>query len=371
MKRLFEFIIKNNTTIIEAFRLLDTLAVKHSNLYSTLFIVDQFDQMIGTFDFTDFRRAIIKRNIALNNSIKEVMNKEYRFIYEGQKLTQKNYRDFARFKYLPVLDTHKKIINFFTIPVVASPKPNKVVIMAGGKGERLLPLTKDTPKPLLPIGEKSILEILISSLAHKGYQDIYISINYLADKIIEKIGDGRRFDVNIHYIEEKQRLGTAGSLKLIHDSLDEPIVVMNGDILTSVNFDDVINYHNSYQSYATMCVKTQATYIPYGVIGIDNSNRIVTIQEKPEHQYFINAGIYVLNPHCLDFIPENGYFDMTMLFDRLIKEKLKLNAYIIHDYWIDIGRFSDYEKAKIDFLEHNSDIFNSTVLAINEVLQVI
>jgi NDP-sugar pyrophosphorylase family protein len=220
--------------------------------------------------------------------------------------------------------------------------------MAGGLGTRLRPLTDDIPKPLLKVGNKPILETIIRNFAEHGFVNITISLNYKGDMIKDYFGDGSDFGVNIDYVEENKRLGTAGALSLLKENPHEPFFVMNGDLLTDVNFSHLLDFHSFGNSTATMCVREYEYQVPYGVIQTKDSD-ITSIVEKPIQKFFVNAGIYVLSPSVFNDIPENEFFDMPTLFNILIEKQKKVSSFPIHEYWLDIGRMSDFEQAQSEY----------------------
>ncbi|RLB68940.1 MAG: alcohol dehydrogenase, partial [Deltaproteobacteria bacterium] len=229
-------------------------------------------------------------------------------------------------------------------------KPNAVVLMAGGLGTRLRPLTANTPKPMLTVGSKPILETIIENFSRYGFHNFYLSVNYRAEKIREYFGDGQNQGASITYLSETKRLGTAGALNMLPEDLDSPIIVMNGDLLTNINFEHLLNYHLLTEADATMCVREYDFQVPYGVVRAKGAV-IQSIIEKPTYQYYVNAGIYVLNPSVLKYIPAGENFDMPQLFDTLIEHKQKACSFPIHEYWMDIGQPNDFEKANDEYEE--------------------
>jgi len=217
-------------------------------------------------------------------------------------------------------------------------------LMAGGLGSRLGELTKDTPKPLLKVGTKPILEVILENFISHGFHRFYISVNYKAEMIRDYFGDGSRWGVEIRYLHEHKRLGTAGALSLLPDNPTLPVLVMNGDLLTKVNFRQLIDFHNETNSKATMCVREFELQVPYGVVQIAN-HRLRAIEEKPVQRFFVNGGIYVLSPDMLQFIPEDSFYDMPTLFDEIIARGEETSVFPIREYWIDIGRADDFERA--------------------------
>jgi len=255
-------------------------------------------------------------------------------------------------KQLPILDDTGKLIGVEYIDdyLRGPKKSNTIVLMAGGLGSRLRPLTADTPKPMLTVGSKPILETILESFSSYGFHNFYFSVNYKAEKIREYFNDGSQYGVNINYLNETTRLGTAGALSLLPKEIDEPIIVMNGDLLTNVNFERLLNYHLLAEADATMCVREYKLQIPYGVVETEGAT-IQTIIEKPTQNFFVNAGIYVLSPAALEQIPENKHFDMPQLFQTLIEQKHKICSFPITDYWMDIGQPNDFDQANSEYDE--------------------
>jgi len=218
----------------------------------------------------------------------------------------------------------------------------------GGFGKRLLPLTLETPKPLLKVGNRPILETIIEQFKSYGFVQFIISLNYLSDKIKNHLGDGRKLGVTIEYIEEKKPLGTAGALSLIRVPSEEPIFVMNGDVLTTVNFDSFQAYHQAKKNDLTIGVRNFSWTIPYGVVEM-KQELVREIQEKPTYHFLVNGGIYLLNAQLIRRIPKNTYYDMTQLANDLIKAGDRVGCFPITEYWMDIGRPDDLIKANQDY----------------------
>ena len=225
------------------------------------------------------------------------------------------------------------------------------VILAGGLGTRLRPFTEVIPKPLLPIGGKAILQIQIEKLKDNGFNEIYICTNYKSDYIEDFIGDGSRYGVSIIVSKENKRLGTAGPLTLLKKYLKEPFIVMNGDILTSLNFKKFYDFSLNKDSDMCLAIKKDVTPYEFGNILFEGDN-VLEMQEKPDIIKYILAGIYVINPRVLDKIPNDEFYGMDLLINRLIADEMKVLKYEISEYWLDIGRYSDYEKAESDYNAH-------------------
>ena len=232
------------------------------------------------------------------------------------------------------------------LSVAAHPQMS-AVIMAGGAGTRLRPLTEGTPKPMLPVGDRPLMERTLERLRGAGIDRVSVTTHYLADKITGHFGDGERFGVHLEYVAEDRPLGTAGALRLIQPPPTEPLLVINGDILTAVDFQKLLAFHREHHADATICVRKYDLEVPYGVIGC-NGPFVRAIREKPMEQFLVNAGIYLLEPETLSRIPENERFDMTELIQRLIDENRRVVSFPIVEYWLDVGRLADYERAQVD-----------------------
>ncbi|MCZ6766612.1 MAG: sugar phosphate nucleotidyltransferase [bacterium] len=223
----------------------------------------------------------------------------------------------------------------------------KAVIMAGGLGKRLKPFTQIIPKPLLPVGEKSILEITIHKLKEQGFTEVILAVYYRSDLFESYFGDGSKFGLKIRYTKEKERLGTAGPLKLATEFLEEPFLVANGDILVNMKFTELREFHLANDADFTLVTKTIQMPLHYGVVE-KKENRIQSIKEKPVVEAEVSAGIYFMSPDVLDYIPANQAFPMTDLMRALIADKRSVLAYPLEGYWLDIGQLSDYERAQDD-----------------------
>jgi len=223
------------------------------------------------------------------------------------------------------------------------------MVMAGGLGRRLTPLTDEVPKPMLPVGDRPVLEHIISQLKESGIQRINITTHYKSEQIREYFGDGREFGVQIQYVSEDRPLGTAGAVGLI-ETLEEPLLVINGDILTSVDYRAMLAYHQEHKADMTVAVRKYDFQVPYGILECEGS-RVLSVEEKPTYEFFVNAGMYLLQPEIHSFIPNGQPLDMTDLIAKLIAEGRHVVSFPILEYWVDIGEHTDYERAKRDFTE--------------------
>ena len=220
--------------------------------------------------------------------------------------------------------------------------------MAGGLGTRLRPLTDDLPKPMLRVGDRPLLELIIEQLHEAGIRRVNVATHYRGEVIAEHFGDGRRFGVEIQYVQEDEPLGTAGALSQLGKS-KEPLLVINGDILTRVNIRAMLNFHREHQADMTVGVRQHELQIPYGVVETDGV-KIISISEKPTMKHLMNAGIYVLNPEVCQLIPEHQYYDMSHLLGRLVGENRRVISFLVHEYWLDIGEIEDYQRAVTDIV---------------------
>lgn len=342
-------IIQYNQTIKEALEIIDKGAIRIA------VVLDENNKVIGTINDGDIRRALLK-NFKLDSSIETIYFKNPILGYEEDTKEDLIQKAITKQVYqIPIVDKKgflKDILDLATLIKVRN-KRNRVILMAGGLGTRLRPLTEDIPKPLLKVGNKPILETIIKNFVSHGFVNITISVNYKANMIKDYFKDGSTFGANIDYLEEEKRLGTAGALSLIKDKPNEAFFVMNADLLTDVNFSQLMDFHSFENSMATMCVREYDMQVPYGVIEVDNS-AITSIKEKPIHKFFVNAGIYVLSPKVFELIPNNEFYDMPTLFNTLIENKETAISFPIHEYWMDIGRLSDFEQAQNEYFR----IFN-------------
>lgn len=313
-------------------------------------VADNNKKLLGTITDGDVRRAFLN-GLGLDDSIESIyfrtpttcgINDSREKILQlavAHKLYQ-----------IPIVDAEGIIIGLAEVDELLQPKQhkNKVVIMAGGLGARLSPLTDTTPKPMLHVGNKPILETIIENFTKYGYTDIILSVNYKSHIIENYFGDGAAFGANIEYVHEPKRMGTAGALALIRDKLSEPFFVMNGDLLTNINFEQMSDCHHSSQVVATMAVRQYDFQVPYGVVNV-RDGRIMSIEEKPVHKFFVSAGIYMLSPQVLAHIPDGVFFDMPTLFEKVIANGHVTASFPIREYWLDIGRLGDYERANNEF----------------------
>ncbi|WP_236839497.1 nucleotidyltransferase family protein [Beggiatoa leptomitoformis] len=338
------------TLVLPTATLRDTIQALDNSALQIALVVDAERKLLGTVTDGDIRRAILK-GLALESLIQNVMNTTPTVLRENASTAHiLNVMKRARRHHIPLLNPQGIVVNLAVLDelIQTGERQNSVVLMAGGLGTRLRPLTEHCPKPLLKVGNKPVLQTIIEGFREQGFTRFYLSVNYKAEMIEAYFGDGSAFDVNIQYLHEKDRLGTAGALTLLPDLPTEPLIVMNGDLLTKVDYRHLLDFHLEHQAIATMCVREYDFQVPYGVVQIDN-HRILGIQEKPIQRFFVNAGIYVLQPSLLSLIPKETFFDMPTLFEKALAEKRETVVFPIREYWIDIGQMADLERAKIEF----------------------
>jgi dTDP-glucose pyrophosphorylase len=252
---------------------------------------------------------------------------------------------------LPLIDDEGRVVDVALLMEMVSPQsiPNPVMIMAGGLGSRLGHLTTAVPKPLLNVGSRPLLETILHQAIDQGFREFFFSVNYKAEMIINHFGDGSRWGVEIKYLREQALLGTAGSLSMLPKGLDKNIIVINGDILTKVDFRRMLSMHSLNKAELTVAVKESTHTVPYGVVEIGRNSMITSFREKPTQTYFINAGMYVISPAALAHVPSNTYFDIPSLLEVLFQNRMGISAFPIREYWLDIGKMQDYEQANLEF----------------------
>ena len=342
-----KILISPSTPIMNAIRIIDDGSMQIA------LVVAENNRLLGTVTDGDIRRGILKE-ISLDSPVQEIMNTNPTVVRiqddrENILLTMK----LKRLHHIPVVDEYGCVIGVETLDQLiqtSSKQENWVVLMAGGLGSRLRPLTNDCPKPLLKVGGKPILENILGNFMEYGFRRFYISVNYKAAMIEDYFGDGSRWGIEIKYIHEDKRMGTAGALGLLPEKPTQAVLVMNGDLLTKVNFEQLLDFHLENQSQATMCVREYDFQIPFGVVKVEK-HRLIGIVEKPVQRFFVNAGIYVLEPEAINIIPKNIYYDMPNLFEKIIENNAETAVFPIREYWLDIGRMDDFERANCDYLE--------------------
>lgn len=313
-------------------------------------VVDADQRLLATVTDGDIRRGLLS-GLSLDAPVTAVMrsNPTSIPISAGRPAARRLMRE-RRLHHVPLVDSSGRLVDVAWVDEVVGLAPNTthVVLMAGGLGTRLRPLTEHLPKPMLPVGDKPVLEILIRNFIDQGFGRFTISVNYLAERIRDHFGDGSSLGVEIDYIQEIDRMGTAGALSLLNDWPVAPFVVMNADLLTTLRFEQMLRFHIDGNSSATMGAREFNMQVPYGVIQTDGT-RLLGIEEKPSQTFYVNAGIYILSPQVAEFIEPGKHLDMPDLFQRLMQRGEIASVYPIRDYWLDIGRIEDLERARVEF----------------------
>ncbi|MBN1887073.1 MAG: nucleotidyltransferase family protein [Thermoflexales bacterium] len=333
----------------------EAMACIDRNAKGIALVVDQERHLLGTVTDGDIRRAILA-GVKLDTPVSDLLARKAGSAYprpvtarvdteapELLRLMQE-----YSIRQLPVLNDEGRVADLITLDKLTPDQvlPMQAVIMAGGQGSRLRPLTENLPKPMLPVGDRPLMELIIDQLRQAGIRRVNVSTHYQPEKITEYFGDGQAFGVEIDYVSEDRPLGTAGALGLMKTP-DEPLLVINGDILTRLDFRAMLNYHRQHNAELTVGVRQYDLQVPYGVIECDGP-QVRRVREKPTFQFLVNAGIYLLEPSVHQYIPGGQRFDMTDLIQRLLENKRPVVSFPIVEYWLDIGQSADYQKAQED-----------------------
>tara|TARA_R110001583_G_scaffold26571_4_gene95772 strand:- start:16625 stop:17659 length:1035 start_codon:yes stop_codon:yes gene_type:complete len=334
------FTLTPESTLYEAIQSLDDAGI------GFLAFIDENQHLIGILTDGDLRRGILNKKTELidiiNTSPTTVQyNTPKRNIIAKLKHLHR--------RHMPLVDNNNIFKGVFSLnDIEFASKNNPVIIMAGGLGSRLGELTKETPKPMLHVGDRPMLRHLVEQFRDQGFRHFIFCLNYKKEVIREYFDSGEKLGVNIQYVIEKKRLGTAGALSLLPSEITKPFFVVNADVLTNIDFNTLLDFHIENSNVATMCVQQFEQKIPYGVVVSDEKKNILDIKEKPSTTFNVNAGIYVLNPETLNSVPKNTFFDMPTLFQNLIEKKQNCRAFNLQDYWLDIGQKSELNQANKD-----------------------
>jgi dTDP-glucose pyrophosphorylase len=342
--------IHKDKTILDALQQLnDFLYLSHISRL-ILFVVDDEQSILGSLTDGDIRRSLLK-NADLTVTTGQICNRD--FVFEKEQNGFLNLQQYRKryIKILPILDQAKKLVRIIDLEIVKSQLPLECMIMAGGRGKRLSPLTDTVPKPMLLLGERPIIETNIDRLISFGIRKIYISVKYLGEQIQDYFGDGSSKGITIEYIWEKKPLGTAGALALVNYYDTDHILLMNSDLFTDVDFEEL--YMDMIGEDADMAVASTEykVDVPYAVFET-NGSQVTDFKEKPSYVYHSNAGVYILKKELIQQIPKNEFFDITDLMEKLVKQGSKLIHNPIRGYWIDIGSPTDYKQAQ-EFIKHS------------------
>lgn len=325
----------------------EALKILNKSKGQILLVVDQDNKLTGTVTDGDVRRSLLE-NFSLSKPISEVLHRNPTTLHRSDVKKAAEYMKQYGVKQIPVVNDSMEVVDLIlwkevisdTKPVAAKNIP--VFIPAGGKGERLDPFTKILPKPLIPVGEKPIIEIIMERFSDYGFNQFIISLNYKADMIKSYFGDNQKF--KIEYVNEDCELGTAGSLSLIKGKINDSLIISNCDVITDVNFEELLDYHKSKAFHATIVGSVRHVKIPYGVLEIEGGT-LSSIVEKPEYDFIVNSGIYILEPDIVNLIPDGSRLDMPELLTRAQDKGLRIGVYPFSGEWIDIGQWEEYKKA--------------------------
>jgi dTDP-glucose pyrophosphorylase len=325
------------TSFDDAIRLLD------QNGSGFLPVVYPDQTLVGIITDGDVRRNLLNRNFQLDSIINRnphTGKTGISHVHIKRRLRELNLR------HMPVVDDRNRLVEVVSLEEFEhAHRSNWVVVMAGGMGTRLGELTRSMPKPMLEVAGKPILLRIVEHFKSQGYVRFIFCVNYKSEVIQNYFGDGSPFGITIRYTLEKKPMGTAGALSLIDFELSEPFFVVNGDVITAIDYDDFLNHHQVNGASATMCVKRFPVDIPYACVDFSQQFDLVGLREKPTFSYHVNTGMYVLEPSLLSSIPSDSFFDMTMLFQDLLDKRLPAKVFTIDDYWLDVGKPEDYIKA--------------------------
>lgn len=340
------------TLVPPSLPIIDTVAVINASAEQIAIVVDDSGLLLGTVTDGDVRRGLLAGR-QLSDPVEMVMSRSPITATKGRRRTSlmavMRKHSIAQ---MPLLDAAGRVVGLETMAGLYRQEhvDNWVVLMAGGLGTRLRPLTHTIPKPLLPVGGKPIIEWTIGSLAQQGFERFILSLNYKPEIFRTCLGDGERLGVQLEYVQEKEQLGTAGALSLLPERPTAPIIVMNGDVLTAGNLRQLLDFHEKTGADATVCVSQHKIQVPYGVARVDG-DQLVELQEKPSQCFLVNAGIYALSPHVLDLLPAGQRLDMPDLLAKVMQDGGRVSAFPLHEYWRDIGRLEDLANAEQDMLE--------------------
>ncbi|OFX37861.1 MAG: nucleotidyltransferase [Bacteroidetes bacterium GWA2_32_17] len=342
-------LLKKGSTVKEALTQLDILAKD-----AILFIVDNENKLVGSLTDGDVRRGLLK-GFSIDNKVNDIIQPKPRFLRKGEHDLSKviEYRE-NNFRIIPILDKANHVVNVINFREIKSYLPVDAVIMAGGRGERLKPLTDSTPKPLLKVGDKPILEHHLNRLALYGIDDFWITVNYLGKQIEKYFGNGKDKNISIKYVLENKPLGTIGSVSKINDFEHEYVLVTNSDLLTNLDYEHFfLDFIKQEADFAVVTIPYQVN-VPYAVLETNNGH-IIDFKEKPTYTYYSNGGIYLMKRDVIKHIPENTFYNTTDLMEQLIKVGKKVISYPLAGYWLDIGSHDEYEKAQKDIQQIKFD----------------
>jgi dTDP-glucose pyrophosphorylase len=346
MKKWEQALIGPDTTLREALQAIDKAGCQIA------LIVDAERRLLGTLSDGDARRGILK-GLSLTDPVSAAMHLNPTCVRsdEDRHSILATMRRLGLHQ-IPIVDARHIVVGLEVVSdfLSVAQRDNWVVLMAGGLGSRLQELTRDVPKPMLMVGSRPLLETIVRGYAEQGFRNFYFAVNYKAEQIEAHFGDGAALGVNIRYLREDRRMGTAGALSLLPEAPARPVVVSNADLLTKEDFGYMLDQHIEQHADATMAVRSYEMQVPFGVVR-EEQGRIEAIEEKPVLRFTVSAGVYVLSPHVIELVPRGESCDMPALFDAVSRHQLRTRCHHINGYWLDIGRLPDYERANLEFSE--------------------
>ena len=334
-------IISEKKTLLEALRQINSIAPEPL----VLFVVDEQQRMVGTLTDGDSRRALVA-GASVNDTIDTVMLRNFRYMTTENATDVKEIRHQKemKMKLVPILDGDNHIVDIINLEKFKTRLPVDAVLMAGGKGERLRPLTEKTPKPLLPVGGKAIIDHNIDRLISYGVKHISVTVNYLKEQIEEHFAEPRG-KVQVQTVREPKFLGTIGSIRFVKEFYNDTVLVMNSDLFTNINYEDFFLHFKEHDADMSVAAVPYSVQVPYGIFKIEERRNITGLVEKPTYDYYANAGIYLIKKSALDLIPEDTFFNATDLIEALIAAGRKVIRFPLNGTWIDIGNPQEYKRA--------------------------
>lgn len=335
-----KYVITTSATVLDALKAMN--GASHDS--QTLFVVDENERMVGTLTDGDIRRGLIA-SVSLSAPVSEIMHTNFKFVREGQNDAQllKEFRN-RQIYFIPVLDVEGRIVKVCNLIKYRNFLPVDAVLMAGGKGERLRPLTEKTPKPLLPVGDKAIIDHNIDRLISYGIKHINVTVNYLGEQLEEHFHEPHN-EVQVRTVREPKFLGTIGSIKFVPEFYNDTVLVMNSDLFTNINYEDFYLHFKEHDADMSVAAVPYSVSIPYGILDIEERRNIKGLIEKPTYDYYANAGIYLIKRSALDLIPADTMFHSTDLLAAIIAQGGKAIRFPLNGTWIDIGNPQEYKRA--------------------------
>ena len=341
-------LISEDKTLLEALSQINSMR----NEPMVLFAVDNEGKMVGTLTDGDSRRALIS-GYSVNDSISQIINRNYQSLTEGVNYDVRHLREqkLMKMHLVPILDKERHIIDIINLEKYKTKLPIDAIIMAGGKGERLRPLTEKTPKPLLKVGDKCIIDYNVDNLISNGVEHIYVTVNYLKEQIEDHYLESRD-GVKVETVREPKFLGTMGAVQFVPQFYHDTILLMNSDLFTNIDFEDFFLHFEENEADMSAVAIPYSISVPYGIFDIHGQRDIHGILEKPTYNYYANAGIYLIRRKMIEkYLPADTFFNATDFMEKLIAEKRKVIRFPLSGYWIDIGNKQEYAKAQ-DLVKH-------------------